>query len=182
MPDRPVVMFEIREARPQEWARLGDLLVGAYEDLAGGPINEGYAAELRNVGDRAQAAESSVLVAADDEGNLAGAVTYIRGPGTYWSDGDERGDSPSLNGTEAGIRMLAVATPHQRRGIGTALVEACIERASSEGRRVVSLHTMEWMPAAQRMYERLGFVRTPARDWHGERFILLAYLLDLDSR
>ena len=76
--------------------------------------------------------------------------------------------------------MLAVDARWQGRGLGSALVEACIERAQSAGRPRIRLHTTEMMVAAQHMYERLGFWRTPEEDWEAAPgFWLRAYRLDL---
>ncbi len=61
--------------------------------------------------------------------------------------------------------MLAVGLAARRRGVGTALVLACIDQARREGRHRVCLHTTPWMSDARRIYEKLGFRRDPKRDW-----------------
>ena len=140
--------------RPDEFARVGELVVEAYEVID--PIGLGeYADELRDVAGRAAGAE--VLVAVDDDGTLLGAVTYVPGP-----------ESPSAEFADAdaaGIRMLAVGPKAQGRGVGKALVESCIERARSAGKAQIVLHTTDWMTTAHRIYGRLGFVRDPSIDW-----------------
>jgi ribosomal protein S18 acetylase RimI-like enzyme len=75
--------------------------------------------------------------------------------------------------------MLAVAPGVQGRGVGTALVAACVARAAAEKRSRVSLHTMDPMTTAHRIYERAGFERAPARDFEGETYRLIAYVLEL---
>jgi ribosomal protein S18 acetylase RimI-like enzyme len=162
------VEYEIREVRPDEYRSLGALTLAAYEALFGGEVNAGYAAELVDVARRA--AESMVLVAFAD-GEMVGGVNYTSGPGTYWSEigGEE----------EAGIRMLAVAPGAQGQGVGSALVAACIRRARGENRSQVSLHTMEPMTTAHRIYERAGFRRAPERDYEGDGYRLIAYVLEL---
>ncbi|MBK7084631.1 MAG: GNAT family N-acetyltransferase [Flavobacteriales bacterium] len=65
---------------------------------------------------------------------------------------------------EAEFRMLAVAPEARGKRIGEALVRACIERAMNGGARAVVLWSQPTMPAAHRLYERLGFVRAPERD------------------
>ncbi|MHB8245979.1 MAG: GNAT family N-acetyltransferase [Acidimicrobiales bacterium] len=80
----------------------------------------------------------------------------------------------------AGIRMLAVDPVHQGRGVGSALVESCIERARTEGRSRVVLHTTERMTRAMALYEHLGFRRVPALDRQPLPEVeLLAYVLEL---
>jgi ribosomal protein S18 acetylase RimI-like enzyme len=158
----------IREARPEEYAVIGELTVTAYAST--GEIVEDYADELLDVAKRAR--EVPVLAAVDDQtGQLLGTATYVPGPGPF-----HEGDF----GQAASMRMLAVAPEAQGRGIGRALVEACIDRARTEGRPGLALHTRPVMTAAQRLYESLGFRRVPELDWAfdpGEW--LWAYRLDL---
>jgi ribosomal protein S18 acetylase RimI-like enzyme len=145
----------VREARPEEHARLGDLVVNAYRSLP--EFDEpAYEPELRDVGRRAR--EAVVLVAVDEpSGALLGCVTYVPGPDSPWAE--------LLGPGEAAIRMLAVDPAAQGRGAGTALTLACIERARDAGRTAVFLHSLPYMRAAQAIYARIGFSRRPDRDW-----------------
>ena len=61
--------------------------------------------------------------------------------------------------------MLAVAPEPQGQGVGEALAEHCLDRFREDGAVAVVLSTLPEMVAAHRLYERLGFVRTPERDW-----------------
>ena len=145
----------VREARPEEYARLGELVVAAYRSLP--EFDEpGYEPELRDVARRAR--EAVVLVAVDGVGDAPlGCVTYVPGPESPWAELLEPG--------EAGIRMLAVDPGARGRGAGTALTRACLERARAEGRATIVLHSLAYMRAAQAIYTRLGFARQPDRDW-----------------
>ncbi|HJW22457.1 MAG TPA: GNAT family N-acetyltransferase [Candidatus Limnocylindrales bacterium] len=158
----------IREARPEEYAAIGELTMIAYRGT--GEIVEGYADELLDVAGRAR--EVPVLAAIDEAtGDLLGTATYVPGPGPY-----HEGDF----GAAASMRMLAVAPEAQGRGIGRALVEVCIERARAAGRPGLALYTRPVMTAAQRLYESLGFRRVPGLDWQFEPGEWLwAYRLDL---
>jgi GNAT superfamily N-acetyltransferase len=144
----------IREVGPSEYKVVGDLTVAAYEAIPGDHMSGGYEQELRAVDRRA--VEAVVLVAEVD-GVVVGAVTYVPDPSSPWAE--------ELGADEAGIRMLAVDPTRQAGGVGSALVEACIERARSEDKRAVFLHTTPWMATAHRLYQRRGFVRVPDRDW-----------------
>ena len=75
--------------------------------------------------------------------------------------------------------MLAVDPAGQGRGVGTALVAACLDRARAEGRRAVFLHSLPVMEGAQRIYARFGFRRVPDRDWVFPGFLLMGFELDL---
>lgn len=163
--------IEIREVRPEEWAVLGDLTVEAY--VAVGEVGHpDYLEHVRDVASRA--AVCPVLVAVDPAGRILGGVTYVPGPGTPYSEIETEG--------EAGFRMLAVDPAAQGRGIGRLLVEACLERARSEGRRGIVLMTRPFMTAAHRLYAGLGFRRAPERDWWPEPDVeLLAFERDLDG-
>ena len=61
--------------------------------------------------------------------------------------------------------MLAVDPAAQGRGVGEALVRACVARAREVGAGAIVICARDFTVAAHRLYERLGFVRTPERDW-----------------
>jgi GNAT superfamily N-acetyltransferase len=114
----------------------------------------------------------SELVGAWIGDQLAGVVNYVGGPDDPFAEftGEE----------EAGIRQLAVGVGWQRRGVGAVLVKYCIDRARSDGKARIVLHTTPWMHTAQRLYPRLGFERAPERDFSPEPNLdLLAYTLEL---
>ncbi|MFD7698986.1 GNAT family N-acetyltransferase [Streptomyces caelestis] len=164
----------IRPVEPGEYEELGEITAQAY--LLDGLLDFGgsdpYLGELRNVVKRAAAAE--VLVAVGS-GAVLGGVTFVPGPGPM---ADIAGPG------EAEIRMLAVARAGRGRGAGEALVRACVDRARNvEGCGRVVLSTQRTMRAAHRLYERLGFTRTPERDWNPlpevDDITLLTYELTL---
>ncbi|MEU9439857.1 GNAT family N-acetyltransferase [Streptomyces sp. NPDC048304] len=146
----------IRRATPDEYDALGRITARAYlqDGLLDFGESDAYLGELRDVAGRAAAAE--VLVAVRD-GTLLGGVTFVPSPGPM---------ADIARPAEAEIRMLAVAAAARGQGAGEALVRACVDRARAiEGCRAVVLSTQRSMRAAHRIYERLGFVRTPERDW-----------------
>lgn len=152
----------VRRAEPSEHVAIGEMTVRAYatlrEPLKGGPVYAAYEQELRDVAGRAETCE--VLMAVDRAGRLLGAVTYVPGPGTPWSESE-------LDG-EAGFRALAVDPAARGRGAGRALATACVERARADERQGIAILTRPSMTAAHRLYESLGFVRVPSRDWEFE--------------
>ena len=62
--------------------------------------------------------------------------------------------------------MLVVGADARGSGSGEALVRACLDVAREDGCSLVRLSSQEEMTAAHRLYERLGFVRTPSFDWY----------------
>src|SRR5437588_6545110 len=121
--------MEIRPARVDEYAAIGELVVDAYATLKGGHLSDDYAAHIRDVATRA---ESAVVLVAMDGGRLVGTATYVPGPGPYAEFHDE-GD--------AGLRRLAVDSAARGKGVGQALVEDCIEQALAADRTRLVLHT-----------------------------------------
>ncbi|MET9573337.1 GNAT family N-acetyltransferase [Streptomyces virginiae] len=161
----------IRAVRDADHAELGEITARAY--LADGHLDfnedDVYLNVLRDVAGRA--AQAEVLVAERD-GQVLGGVTFAA-PGSPLAD--------IAGPDEAEFRMLAVAHTARGQGAGEALVRACIERARAvEGVTGVVLSTQRSMAGAHRIYARLGFVRTPERDWAPvEGLTLLTYRLKL---
>ncbi|MCC9709564.1 GNAT family N-acetyltransferase [Streptomyces sp. MNU76] len=147
----------IRTAAPDEYAALGEIIAQAYlgDGLLDFRESDRYLDELRDVAKRA--AEADVLVAVAD-GRVLGGVTFVPTSGPM---------ADIARAGEAEIRMLAVSPEARGRGTGEALVRACVERARAvEGCVRLVLSTQRGMHAAHRIYERLGFTRTPERDWN----------------
>ncbi|MFH9042806.1 GNAT family N-acetyltransferase [Streptomyces sp. NPDC017966] len=164
----------IRPVEPGEHEELGEITAQAYllDGLLDFGESDAYLGELRDVAKRAATAE--VLVAVEN-GAVLGGVTFVPGPGPM---ADMAGPG------EAEIRMLAVARAGRGRGAGEALVRACVDRARAvEGCVRIVLSTQRTMRSAHRVYERLGFTRSPERDWNPlpdlDDITLLAYELTL---
>lgn len=168
--------IEVRLARPNEYAEIGRVTVEGYaEFLVGEGVDPdgSYAAELRDVAKRAAA--SDILVAVDGDGAILGATAYVHKGGPY--------EDIAFGPQEAEFRMLVVAGAARGRGVGPAVVAACVEKAREEDRVRIVISTMPEMTTAHRMYERLGFVRVAARDWSPIPEVpLLAYALELDGQ
>jgi ribosomal protein S18 acetylase RimI-like enzyme len=165
-----IVHLRPRSHSPVTLERLGEIVVAAYDAVGALEGDDEYVPELRDVGRRVR--EAVVFAALDEVAGVPlGCVTYVPGPDNAWAE--------HLHDGEASIRMLAVDPPAQGRGVGTALVEACLARARADGRRAVFLHSLPVMAGAQRIYERLGFRRVPERDWVFPDFLLMGFLLDL---
>jgi ribosomal protein S18 acetylase RimI-like enzyme len=159
-------VLEVRDALPSELDAAGVLTAQAYLD--DGLVGPDYALVLRDA--RTRAARSRLLVAALD-GALVGTVTFALG-GTPYAERSAEG--------EAEIRMLGTATSARGHGVGTALTQRCVELAREAGCSAVRLSSQPEMKQAHRIYERMGFVRTPERDWTPVPGVdLLTYVLTL---
>ena len=161
--------MHIRAARPDEAAAVGELTVAAYQDWLEGE-RDPYAEHLRNAEARLLEAELFVAVDQDDR-TLLGTVT-ICPEGSAWREIGQ--------GDEGEFRMLGVAPEARGRGIGGALTQFCLDRFREVGASAIVLSTLREMTAAHRIYERLGFVRTPERDWRPyPETVLITYRKEL---
>jgi len=167
----------VRPAHTDELSRVGELTLAAYQadDLL--VEDDSYAASLRDAVTRAREAELYVAVLADplrhpdDPGEAMGTVTFCP-QGSPWSELAQPG--------EGEFRMLAVDPAVRRRGVAEALVGACLERSRELGYTAVVLSSLPVQQPAHRIYQRLGFRRTPDRDWSpAEGVDLLAFRLEL---
>ncbi|MEH1123556.1 GNAT family N-acetyltransferase [Micromonospora sp. CPCC 206061] len=162
--------MKVRLAGPGDFEAVARVSVAAYE--ADGQLKgeHGYADVLADVESRSGAGE--ILVAVDDGGEVLGAVLFVL-PGSAYAE---------LSGPgEAEFRMLAVDPAGQGRGVGEALVRACVARAREMGCHAMVICVRSGFAAsAHRLYARLGFVRTPEHDWSPVSGVdLLALRLDL---
>jgi ribosomal protein S18 acetylase RimI-like enzyme len=158
----------IRPAREDELGVVGELTINAYH-ADGFETSGEYALKLADARPRAEQAE--LLVAVDDTDTVLGTVT-VAPPGSPWAQ---------VSGPdELEFRMLAVAPSARGRGVGEALTRRVIERAEELGLRAVTLSSSPNMVVAHRLYERLGFRRTPEADWSPVPGVdLITYRLDL---
>ena len=153
----------IRRALPADLDRVGSLTAHAYlaDDLLA--HDDEYLDELRDAERRV--AEATVLVAVED-GRVLGSIT-LAVPGSSFAE--------IARDDERELRMLAVDPEARGRGVGELLLRAAIDAGLADGARAVILSTLPAMAAAQRMYDRIGLHRVPARDWSVEDFRMLVY-------
>lgn len=141
----------------------------AYVDGGHIPGRADYANHLADAGTRAREAE--LWLALDPDGTVLGSVTFAVGGSAY--------AEVSAEG-EGEFRMLAVTEQARGRGVGEALVRCCVDRARGLGLSALAISTQPSMTAAHRLYERMGFTRTPERDWKPIPEVdLLTYRLSL---
>jgi ribosomal protein S18 acetylase RimI-like enzyme len=167
---QPPAPVAIRDARAEEFDRIGELRVAAYR--ADGFLSEtsAYADTLRVLGMDG----TGEILAAVDDGQILGTVTLVT-----WPNGGEVLRAPG----EGEIRALAVASVARGRGIGRALLTAVLRRAADREVCELLLLTQPDMRTAQHLYTGAGFGRRPDRDYEyapGHR--LLAFGLPMTGR
>ncbi len=157
--------MHIRKATADDVATVTAIIEEVY--VGGGradPVTSpDYVRSLRDAATRI--AQATVLLAEED-GISVGTVTATDGP-------------PFANIARPGeleVRMLAVLPDARRNGVARELMRACEALARQNGKTRLVLSTESAMTAAQALYERLGYLRTPDRDWsiHGTRLITYA--------
>ena len=158
--------MEVREIRPVEYDEAGRVTALAYREfvLPGETSWEEYLEEIADVAGRA--GRSLVLVAVEEERILGSATLEL---GERIDDED-----PPLAADEAHLRMLGVDPDARGRGVASALIDGCFDRARWAGRSRMTLHTTERMPIARGMYERMGFRRLEDRVFP-DGFVLLTF-------
>lgn len=162
----------VRDALPEEYAAVGELTARVYLDGGFTTPESAYVDVLRDAAGRA--AHGTLLVAVDPvDGRLLGTATVVTAAsGPDWAE--------NAGPHDAVLRMLAVAPEGRGHGVGTALTNEALNRARALGCTRMVLSTQREMLAAHRLYERLGFVRVPERDWEPvPDVVLLGYVLDL---
>lgn len=113
-----------------------------------------YMQKILRVGERAAVA---TVIVAESAGVVVGSAT-LAVFGDVWAD--------IALPDELEFRLLVVDPAIQRSGAGTAMVVAILERARAmDGINAVSLTTGDDWHGAHALYQKMGFVRVPERDW-----------------
>jgi ADP-ribose pyrophosphatase YjhB (NUDIX family)/GNAT superfamily N-acetyltransferase len=127
----------IREARPEDEAQVLDLLplIPANQDLT--------PAEREAAAQRFRESLSIDVLVAEVDGKVVGflVLAFV----------------PALTGLRALIDDQAVAPDYRRQGLGAALVESAIQRASRRGATHLLVDTSRGDAAAREFYEACGF-------------------------
>jgi ribosomal protein S18 acetylase RimI-like enzyme len=154
-------------ARADEYDAVGALAVAGYDtdgylQFADGSYDHSYATWIGDVAGRAT--DSTVLVAVDGD-RLLGTVTWCPHGSTF--------AQVTRHPHQGEFRTLSVAPAARGRGVGRALVSACLDRARAAGLTEVLLCSLVDMTPAHRLYVSMGFVRRPELDWSPEADVLL---------
>lgn len=163
-------MLTVREARPEDDAAVGELLVDGYvtayaRKMPHVVVDEARKRDLRAVAEKRRAA--TVLVAELD-GRVVGTVALFR-PGAPGSE--------AWLAEAADLRHLAVEPAHQGRGFSKALLDEAERIARGWGARAVCLHVRRGNEGVARLYQARGYARDPQGDLDYPTVSLAAYAL-----
>lgn len=169
--------FVIRTATSADRAAIQEVTLAAYEQYIQYMPPEAwdmYKADIiekvANIGSRAE------QIVAESDGAIAGSVLIIPADSVV-----EVSDDESARRRWPEIRLLAVAPSARGKGIGEALTRECIKRTREAGIPTVTLHTLDVMQVAMRMYEKIGFVRMPELDYLPDpEFVVKGYRYDTE--
>jgi len=168
--------LDLREAKPEEFAALGQLMVKVYSSLEGFPSPDEqprYYELLANIGTLTKKPSTKLLVAVTGD-KVMGGLVYFADMAQYGSGG-----TATQERAASGFRFLAVDPDTRGMGIGKALVKKCIALAKSAGNKQVIIHTTNAMKVAWGMYERLGFKRSLDLDFMQEQLQVYGFRLML---
>jgi GNAT superfamily N-acetyltransferase len=147
----------VREARPEELETAFELTVAAYrqyEESLGAFWNQ-YVSNIQSqwLGE----ANNQRIIAASGDRVVGGVLLYPPQEGLYEKLQD------TIPYPE--FRLLGVHPGIRGQGIATALIQECVQRAARLHAPFLGLHTTYRMPEAIRLYQKLGFERSPQYDF-----------------
>lgn len=158
-----------RLAPDDDHVAIGEIVRSAYLALPDYPRHREYDQVIADVPGRAHHAD---VIVGELDGRIVACLTFVRGI----DDPDAEFDDPDA----ASFRYFGVDPSAQGCGVGEAMVQWCIDEARRIGRHRLFIHTLESMPSALRLYQRLGFIRRPEHDETWDGILGLALTLDLD--
>jgi predicted N-acetyltransferase YhbS len=142
--------MQIRQATAGDAATIAALWTEAYAGPGPGESLPPY-----EVAEVEEALASGCVLVVEEGGRVIGVVVLYP-PGAAKATVAEAG--------EAELARLAVTRPARRRGVGLALAQRCIDVALEAEYGGLVLWSRAHQTAAHELYERLDFVRLPARD------------------
>jgi GNAT superfamily N-acetyltransferase len=169
--------FTVRNARPDEYQELGQLMVQVYSHLEGFPKEHeqpNYYKMLANIGELTGKPDTEILVAVSSDHKIAGGVVYFSDMQYYGSGG-----MATKEQNASGFRLLAVDPLTRGKGIGKTLVNECIKKAKSRNHNQVIIHSTKAMQTAWKIYEALGFKRSEELDFMQGQLSVFGFRLPL---
>jgi ribosomal protein S18 acetylase RimI-like enzyme len=159
----------LRNARDNERSIIRDITVAAYAQYQAEMPPRFWTLYQHNLIATLDGEGNFERIVAEQNGSIVGSVLLYPPAADSYA-------SVAISTSYPEVRFLAVLPQVRGQGIGTALMQECERRAREAGAKAIGLHTMEVMRDAIRMYERLGYVRTPETDFRlSEGVVVLGY-------
>lgn len=169
--------YKIRNAKPEEFTEIGNLMVEVYSQLEGFPKpseQPNYYKMLANIGELTINPGTELLVAVSSENEILGGVVFFNDMKYYGSGGTATNEKNA-----AGFRLLAVSSSARGKGIGKLLTLECIQKAKKENLSQMIIHSTKAMQIAWEMYENLGFKRAEDLDFMQGELLVFGFRLPL---
>ncbi|MBM7650858.1 GNAT family N-acetyltransferase [Neobacillus cucumis] len=166
----------IRDALVEEFPLIREQRVRAYEVHVKNIPEDHWKALKAAISSDANFNSDIERIVAELDGKIIGSVVLYPAHSDAYEGNVEQLDYPE-------IRMLAVDPEAQGRGIATALISECIERAKAKGHLAIGLHTGAFMKSAISLYERFGFEHISQYDFEpaNDGIIVKAYRLNFEK-
>jgi predicted N-acetyltransferase YhbS len=160
----------IREARPEDDAAVGELLVEAFITQYARKLPEVVYTEerKRSLRDTATKREVATVLVAELDGRVVGTVAV-------WPPGAP--GSEAWLPDAADLRHLATAVDLHGQGLSTPLLDEAERVARGWGVSAICLHVRRGAEGVMRMYQRRGYVREPSGDLELPTVFLVAFVL-----
>jgi GNAT superfamily N-acetyltransferase len=165
----------IRQARYDDKGAIQDVTLEAYQEYSAYVSPRQWQEYRANILETLDDVETEMQLVAEIDGAIVGSVFIL--PAGLLTENPAKGENqPEF----PEVRLLAVKPAYRERGIGKALMEACILQARQAGERALTLHTTDLMQTAKQMYERMGFQRDPTMDFKPVgNVVIKGYRLDI---
>lgn len=148
----------IREATESELPIIKEQRVLAYEEYAKLLPESHWLALKSAITADIDIVTGAELLIAEEGGEILGSVALFPARTDAYQGFVEAQDYPE-------IRMLAIMPEARKKGVGIALIKDCIARSKGNDAKYIGLHTGEFMKAAMKLYEKIGFERVPELDF-----------------
>ena len=162
----------VREARPEDDAIVGEILVSGYltryaQKMPEVVLTERRKSELRDVASKRRAA---LVLVAEIDGRVVGTVAV-------WPPNSPASEAWLPEACD--LRHLAIDPAVQGRGLSKPLLDEAERRARQMGARFVCLHVRRGNKGVAALYMGRGYVRAPEGDLDLPEVRLDAYFLSL---
>jgi len=165
----------IRDARPADQEAIREITLAAYQEYAD-RMSEFWTRYRQNILTTLADATPAEQLVAERDGVVVGTVLL------FPARGDADRVTAAWHAHWPEVRLLAVLPTARGLGVGRALMEECARRAHRSGADALTLHTMDLMRAAVRLYEGMGFARAPELDFTpAPGFTVKGYRWDLSA-